>query len=77
MRRRKNPFSNKDAEKWIELALIGVGIYVVYKIVTGVGSTISNAASSAETALQNFDQNVGLGPFDSWVSSLFSPSGTT
>lgn len=65
--------TSKDAEKWVELALIGVGIYVVYKVVTGVGSTISNAASGAETALQNFDQNVGLGPLDAWISSLFSP----
>jgi hypothetical protein len=61
-----------DAEKWAELALIGVGLFLAYKVLTGVSSTVAAAAGAAS----NFDQNVGLGPFDAWVSSLFAPPGT-
>jgi hypothetical protein len=57
----------KDAEKWVELALIGVAIYVGYKVVSGIGSTLASGVQAGS----NFDQNIGLGPFDSWVSSLF------
>lgn len=63
----------RDTEKLVELGLIAVGLYLGYKVLTGVG----NAVNSAETAGSNFDQNVGLGPFDTWVSSLFDPPAST
>jgi hypothetical protein len=65
--------NSQEAEGWIEIGLFAVGIYVVYKVVTGITNTVSDAASGAYTAAQNFDQNVGLEPFDTAVSNLFAP----
>lgn len=43
-----------------------VAVYVVYRVLKG-------PATAAYQGAQNFDQNVGLGAFDAWVSGLFSP----
>jgi len=47
--------------------LIGLAVvYVIYR-------QLKAPAAAAYAGAQNFDQNIGLGGFDTWVSGLFSP----
>lgn len=62
-----------EQQRWVELAMIGVAAYVVYKVVTGVTNTVSTAATTVYQGAQNLDANLGLSNFDAYVSSLFAP----
>lgn len=50
----------------VPLIVGGILIYIVYRALKG-------PAQAAYTGAQSFDQNIGLGPFDAWVSSWFQP----
>ncbi len=52
------------------IVVAGVAVYLAYR-------AIKAPAQAAYTGLQNFDNNVGLAPFDAWVSNLFSPQAPT
>ena len=58
----------KRPNAYVVLAVIGIGVAVViyYKL--------KAPAQAAYQGAQNFDQNIGLGAFDAWVSSWFAPS---
>lgn len=49
----------------VPLLVGGLALYVLFKM-------LKAPAAAAYQGAQNFDQNVGLGGFDEWVSNLFS-----
>jgi hypothetical protein len=62
-----------DVENLVTLGLVAVGGYMLWKVLSGVSSAVSAGASTVYTGAQNFDQNIGLGPVDDAISSLFQP----
>lgn len=72
-RRRKNPSNMDNVTQLVTIGAIGVGIYLVYQVYKSVTTGVGNAVNSAEQAADNFDQNIGLGPFDNFMNSLFAP----
>lgn len=58
----------QDVETFAILAAVGFGLYLMNK----AANFVANAGDTLYTGAQNLDTNVGLGPFDAWVSSLFN-----
>ncbi len=51
-----------------------VPIAIVVVVAAVLYYKLKAPVAEAYQGAQNFDQNVGLGTFDAWVSSLFQPS---
>jgi len=47
-----------DAERWTELALIALGLYIAYVVVVPAVQGGESVLSEAYQGLQNFEQNV-------------------
>jgi hypothetical protein len=72
-RRRKNPIS----PDWITWGLIAVGVFVIYKIVTGAKNVLTNATSAAGSSVADLFPNNIVAPGSGGSFTVTQPDGST